>query len=104
MFRSVGLLIIGFALCGSSCTKEVVKEAEEVNSELLIYVPIDPELTTHPQTIADGPLRDAPLVAKQRKKALVECYAQLDRIASVQGTEAHPITCPADSGKTPDTR
>lgn len=102
MFRTVGLLIIATATCGfTSCTKEVVKEADPVNSELLLYVPVPPRLTTH-GTIPNGPLSEAPRVAKERKKLLAQCYASLDEIARIQGTEAQPITCPADPGKTPD--
>lgn len=63
-----------------------------------VYVSIPAKLTEH-CPIAEGPLADAPLVARQRRGAINGCNAQLDEIAAIQGTPVDPpaSTPPAKS-------
>lgn len=52
-----------------------------------VYVPIKSALTEE-QPIAEGPLDQCPIVAKQRKVSLLKANAQLRAISTVQGTDA----------------
>jgi hypothetical protein len=88
MFAPVVLALSGFG----SCSK-VVREPVEVRETLLVYVPIPRELRVE-KPIPEGPLRQCPVVAKQREADLLACYANLRAIGDVQGTRATEPAAP----------
>jgi hypothetical protein len=102
--KSLGLLIVVPFIVGASCTKnvkdEVVLVPQTVNSELLIYVPIPPELTDQ-HAIAEGPLSEIPRIARERKAALIACNADKAEIASIQGTRAPACPVPPQAAPAP---
>lgn len=91
-------LLIGLAVLALTGCPGVVRQAPPQTVERVIevpvktYVPIDKDLTRR-APIAKGPLSKAPMVARERRKALEQCYIQLGTIEKIQGTpvpEAKP--------------
>ena len=98
MPRTAGLLILAtmvalLAGCPGMVkpdlpTATVVKPSI-VYVDRYIYVPIKKELTRK-QPIAEGPLSECPLVARDRKASIQKGNAQLDAIDAIQGTPVKP--------------
>lgn len=84
-----GLLIAALALLATACgpVREAPPRTVEriVEVPVKVYVPIDPKYTRRP-AIPEGPLREIPRVARERKKALEICYGNLETIEKLQGT------------------
>jgi hypothetical protein len=79
-------LLLGLAACTGNVRKPAPETVERVISvPTKVYVPIDPKYTKR-APIAEGPLRQAPQVARDRKRALEICYGQLETIEQIQGT------------------
>ena len=57
--------------------------------ERRVYVPLPAE-DTAPEPVAEGPLRECPRVAAERKAALERANAKLRKAAAKQGTEVKP--------------
>jgi hypothetical protein len=84
------LILAALLLCLTACPGNVRKPGPETIERVIsvptkVYVPIDPKYTKR-ALIAEGPLRQAPQVARDRKKALEICYGQLETIEQIQGT------------------
>lgn len=85
IFLLASLLLTGWGSCSN--VKPSPPQTTVIGVPTKVYVPIPKELTKR-EPIADGPLREAPMVARERKKALQICYGQLETIEKVQGTPA----------------
>jgi len=83
------ITVLLFIVCLAGCTKDVRQAPpavpEVIYVEQVLYVPIDPSLTKR-CTVAMGPLEQIPQVARDRRKQLETCNAQLEAIESIQGT------------------
>lgn len=62
---------------------------EVVVVEKIVYVPV-PARLTRLEPIAEGPLSECPVVARERRAALERCNARLAETATIQGTEVEP--------------
>lgn len=89
--------LIALALCG--CNKVGATKPDLPPSTLVkptvvyvdryVYVPIRSDLLkTEP--VAEGPLAQCPIVAADRKAALLRVNSRLTQIGAIQGTEAKP--------------
>ena len=91
------LAIIWLAVCSGCATDSKKLDlpeaslAEHTETVRQVYVQIDQSLTAHPTEIPTGDKpSDAPEVAKARGGLLLQCWAQLDAIGEIQGTELKP--------------
>lgn len=96
------LLVLLPLLGGATCQpkKPVLPPAttaEHVTTEKLVFVPIDANLTAHPDAVPEGPVSKAIDVARERKALLLACWGQLDEIRAIEGTPAKSATSDADS-------
>lgn len=55
-----------------------------------VYVPLPKRLTT-PEPIAEGPLSECPMVARERRAAIERANAKLREAGAIQGTEVAPV-------------
>lgn len=93
-----GLLCLLMAALVAGCTPANKRPdlpeatlAEHTETVRQVYVQIDQSLTAHPTEIPTGEKpSDAPQVAKARGGLLLQCWAQLDAIGEIQGTELKP--------------
>lgn len=91
----LGALVV-YALLLSSCATDGKKRLPAATTpvhtvtEKRVYVPIDASLT-EPCPIAEGPVADALIVARQRRAALEKCNSDKAQIRAIQGT---PVKTP----------
>ena len=86
-------LVLLLTACGGRNAKPnlpqcaIVPELQVVERHAYVRIPAD---LVKPEPIAEGPLSECPVVARERRAALERANSKLKQIGGIQGTEAKP--------------